>query len=133
MALRPLLRAIAPLAQRMCRARHRRYEELRRPSPKGVSTRTSASLTTAAAEVAAGQQQEAGVRASMQAVVGAVRRRRPGVRGKRRGLPAGGVPGEGQEVQDREEVDQRGDRQHGVAPPDQLLRANVYLDREVER
>ena len=44
-------------------------------------------------------------------------------------VPAERVPGQGQEVEHREEVDQARDRQHDVAALDQPLRPDLRLDR----
>ncbi len=43
------------------------------------------------------------------------------------------MPGQRQEVQHREEVDQGGDGEHAVAALDELLGADLELDRRIER
>ena len=48
-------------------------------------------------------------------------------------MPAGAVPGERQEVEHREEVDQARDGQDEIAALDQLLRADLRLDRGIQR
>jgi hypothetical protein len=47
-------------------------------------------------------------------------------------VAATGVPGERKEVEHAEEVDQRGDRQDEVAPPDQLVGPDLGLDGGVQ-
>src|SRR5262245_46241660 len=46
--------------------------------------------------------------------------------------PCDAMPRQGEKVEHREEVDQRGDRQHSVAPLQQTLRPDLGLDAGVQ-
>ena len=49
-----------------------------------------------------------------------------------RGVPAGGVPGQRQKVEHREEVDHRRDRQYEVASFDEFLGADFAFDGAIQ-